>query len=328
MKRSQFFWIIVALFASSFEPIIAKKSFAVLSPGELLWSKYLAAAFFMMIFSGGPRWLGIKTHIKLFPCAILLSSTFLFAMLSLTRLSAATFITFTTTTPAFVGIFNQIRGTEQLDRRFWIGFFLALIGVFASLHIGHENPFEWDFVGLLYAMGTIFSSTIYRTQLDLHTEVLPSKDVSYVIFSSNALIAISFTPFVNIPHTLSYWPTGVWLGAMACFANLGFVKMISYLGSTTSSMINLLQRPLIIILASIILNEPFTPLQFFFMTMVFYGVYLATTRKKKPERQPILVPRNYTTESVQSGTLRIRGTELGEDVVPREDELVSRKKSA
>ena len=67
---------------------------------------------------------------------------------------------------------------------------------------------------------------------------------------------------------------------IAC-ANVAFLFALALLGSTRISIINILQRPAIIVAAAIILREPLSISQGVGVILVLVGVQLAQVKRKK-----------------------------------------------
>jgi drug/metabolite transporter (DMT)-like permease len=72
---------------------------------------------------------------------------------------------------------------------------------------------------------------------------------------------------------------GVWIGFTASIANVAFLLLLSLLGSTRVSIVYMLQRPLVVLLAAPILHEPLHWYQILGIALVFYGVHLAKVEK-------------------------------------------------
>ncbi|MCC7530046.1 MAG: EamA family transporter, partial [Candidatus Melainabacteria bacterium] len=92
-------------------------------------------------------------------------------------------------------------------------------------------------------------------------------------------------PFnLNMPP--SAWYFGVWIGIAAGLANIAFLYAINTVGATRISVITMLQRPLLIVAAALLLKEPVTIPQMAGIVLVIAGTQMArVTRLQKAEPQ-------------------------------------------
>ena len=128
--------------------------------------------------------------------------------------------------------------------------------------------------------GAVISSTVYRVRMESLTKSFEPPLISTWIFWINALIAIIFIwPFQeHIPRESI--PTGLWIGSAAAAANVAFLWAIKLVGSTNMSIFNLIQRPLVIVAASLVLADPLTWLQWLGVVLVLAGIPLARIKKR------------------------------------------------
>src|SRR5690606_19053192 len=142
---------------------------------------------------------------------------------------------------------------DILSSKFWIGFFLCFLGSTLTLDLLSERGVSLNFTGLMALTLAVLSSTLYRTQIeDIMDKIHPSK-VSIAIFLLNAIfVGIFIFPWIpKISEKGLY--LSLWMGIAAAMANLAFLTSIHLVGSVRMSIFDMLQRPLIIILATIIL---------------------------------------------------------------------------
>ena len=126
----------------------------------------------------------------------------------------------------------------------------------------------------------MLSSTLYRVLLRRRTkEILPKTITSY-IFINNGLIALLFLPFVYQEITWGVGSISIWTGLAAVCANAAFVYAVQQVGAARMSLIDLLQRPLVVILSMLMLGEAITASQVCGIILVSIGVYLANLGKK------------------------------------------------
>ena len=274
-------WIAVlaALFASSLEPVLAKVGYrGNVDPWQLLFLKNTVGAIVITPLTRKFVRVSRSELLKLLEVALLLLITSTSILWAVKRLAAVTVITLVTTTPAFVALLNQWQGRDKLNRQFWMGFGLCFAGVLLSVKaFGQE--ISGDGWGLALVALSIVSSTIYRTRLEVLTKKVPPLVVSTYIFWIHGLVAWLFLwPTLNPLPTAAY-PIGVWLGLAAAVANVAFLYAIHLVGSTNMSIFNLLQRPLVVVVAALALSEPMSASQWLGVILVVAGVKLAQVKR-------------------------------------------------
>jgi len=281
-KFYTFFIVSLCLISSSIEPIITKAGYRFpITPFQLLFIKFLVGGIVILPLTRKFEWIGFKGLGSMVIAGLLLMTTSWLVLLSLKYLTAIVVITIITTTPAFVGIVNQFLGKDVLGRKFWLGFFIAFIGILLSIEIHKVGELSFSFIGLLSVFVSVITSTIYRTRLDDLTKDYTPVMVSNYMFIIDALISICFLPFVwPIPNVAI--GIGLVIGIAAALANITFLWAIHLMGSTKMSIIGLLQRPIVIICAALILKEPLSLIQITGIVMVFIGIQMAKVIKKKP----------------------------------------------
>ncbi|MEQ8223216.1 MAG: DMT family transporter, partial [Candidatus Eremiobacterota bacterium] len=264
------------------EPVLSKIGYRYfVTPYELLILRFLIGGIVVLPLVKRYRWIGWKNTAGLLWLALLLMSTCGLVLVALKYLTAVVVITIITATPAFVAIVNQMLGKEILARRFWIGFLLCFTGILLSIeiHRGTSNSQTFNIIGLLCAFGSVAVSTIYRTQLDDATRNFPPMQVSTYMFIMDAIVAVFFLPTVW-PMSEKTWIIGSIIGIAAAIANISFLMAIYFMGSTRMSVIGLLQRPLVIICAALILKEPLSAMQIAGIILVIAGIQMAKVTKR------------------------------------------------
>lgn len=278
-------WLLLALTGASIEPILVKTGYKLaVSPVQLLLIKNLVGALAILPLTRTFRWVGVSGLRKIAPVSLLLMVTFACNYASLVFLPAVAVITLVTTTPAVVALVNQARGLERLTTRFWTGFALCFLGVILTVGVFHPGSAGWSsywWLGLLTAFGQIVSSTIYRTRMETVTREFKPVLVSSYIFLINGLVSlIVLGPFAgHLP--LGALPIGIWTGLAAAVANVAFLTALHLVGSTNISIFNMLQRPLVIVAASLFLHEAMSLVQWIGVAMVLVGVPLANVKRAK-----------------------------------------------
>jgi drug/metabolite transporter (DMT)-like permease len=270
-------WIVLVLFGASIEPILVKFGYrGLVTPFQLFFLKTSFSLLFILPFLRKWKWIGIKKAGQIASVSLQLLFTSGMTILSLKYLPAVMVITILTTTPALVALVNQKLGRDVLNAKFWLGFLLAFAGVALTLEF---HSLLWQLQGLACVMAAVVSSVIYRTRMESLTQAVPPMLVSIYVFLINGIVALLvFSPFVGqIPKDA--WPIGAWMGAAAAIANIAFLYAIYRLGSTRVSVITMLERPTVIILAAILLKEAMTPIQIAGIVMVLIGTQLAKVKR-------------------------------------------------
>ncbi|MEQ8170388.1 MAG: DMT family transporter [Candidatus Eremiobacterota bacterium] len=272
----------ICVVSSAVEPVLSKIGYRYfITPYELLILRFLIGGIVVLPLVKRYRWIGWKNTAGLLWLALLLMSTCGLVLVALKYLTAVVVITIITATPAFVAIVNQILGKEILSRRFWLGFLLCFTGILLSIeiHRGTSNSQTFNIIGLLCAFGSVAVSTIYRTQLDDATRNFPPMQVSTYMFIMDAIVAVFFLPTMW-PMSGKTWVIGSIIGIAAAIANISFLMAIYFMGSTRMSVIGLLQRPLVILCAALILKEPLSTVQIAGIILVIMGIQMAKVTKR------------------------------------------------
>ncbi len=279
---NSFLCAFICVVSSAIEPVLSKIGYRYfVTPYELLILRFLIGGIVVLPLVKRYRWIGWKNTAGLLWLALLLMSTCGLVLVALKYLTAVVVITIITATPAFVAIVNQMLGKEILSKRFWIGFLFCFTGILLSIeiHRGTSNSQTFNIIGLLCAFGSVAVSTIYRTQLDDATKNFPPMQVSTYMFIMDAIVALFFLPTVW-PMSGKTWVIGSIIGIAAAIANISFLMAIYFMGSTRMSVIGLLQRPLVIICAALILKEPLSAVQIAGIILVIIGIRMAKVTKR------------------------------------------------
>ncbi len=273
------FWVSIAIIAASIEPIVVKLGYrASATPMQLLVAKNLVGALLIVPITRTWRWIGWSALAKVMAVSVLLLTTNSLTLMALKNLSAVTVITILTTAPALVALFNQQLGRDVLGTKFWIGFGMCFCGVLLGLGI---KDLSFSVLGLLQICGAVLSSTIYRVRMEDTTRELQPALVSTYMFLINGIFTLLFfAPWVG-PIPAHGWVLGAWIGLAALAGNVAFVYALSLLGSTRVSIINMLQRPIIIIAAALILKESLTAPKMLGVVLVLIGVQFARVARRK-----------------------------------------------
>lgn len=140
-------------------------------------------------------------------------------------------------------------------------------------------------LGILAVLAAVVSSSIYRVNMETATGVMKPLTISSYQFPLCAIYCIPlmfFTPAL----TFEAVKVGTITGSAAALANVAFLSAMAMIGSTRVSIISLLQRPLLLVLAVVVLNEPASLWQILGIVLTIAGVQIAQVKRKKA---PIVV---------------------------------------
>lgn len=274
-------WVFLAVFAASVEPIIVKLGYrGAVTPLQLLVIKNLFAAVAILPLTRKFVWLGSKSALEILSVSLLLLANNACVLMALQSLTAVSLITIITTTPALVGIVNQKLGRDILGSKFWLGFLLCFSGVVISLE---PASMAFDAIGVVFALLAVATSTMYRVRMEDMTAKYTPPVVSTYVFLLNGLFTLMFLlPFVGAIPQPSLMMGGA-LGVAAAVANFAFLYALNLVGSTKISIVNMVQRPLVIIIAALMLKEPLGILQVAGIVMVLAGIQIASVKRVKKQ---------------------------------------------
>lgn len=285
-EKNAIFWVTLALLGSSIEPLIVKYGLQQgFQSSQLMVWKLIIGGLCFLPFVLKEKLPASKNLNKLIVISILAILTNYSIFLAVGYLPVTLVITLISTTPIFIAIVHSLQGRVILKKEFWPGLVLVLIGVGLCVSLKFDR-IEGSYRGLIFIITAILGSIIYRSKVDILCQEMKPLSISTYIFIINACIALTALPFIA-PVTFSAAPIVGWLGIAGAIANVGFIYAISILGATRTSVITLLQRPMVIILGAFIYNESLTVYQLIGIALVATGIWLAKTEKKRLE--PILV---------------------------------------
>ena len=280
-------WVILALTAASIEPILIKLGFqAQATPVQLLVLKNLVAASVMLLLVRGWKRPAGVSFTSLLTVSLLLFATNAFCIFALTKLTAVELITIITSTPVVVALVNCLRRHDSRGKLFWFGLAAALGGVLLSLQqaagASSSPASSLSAIGVIFALAAVISSTTYRIKIESVLRHADPRLVSLNIFVINALVSLCLIPCLGPIDQINQGmlPFAVWMGVAAALANFAFVAAIKDLGATRMSVINLIQRPMIIIIAAFVLKESLGWPQVLGFVLVMLGVQMAQVKPK------------------------------------------------
>ena len=280
--------VVCCLLASSIEPILVKIGFlGGVSPFLLIVLRMLFAGICVALIGGRSFFLSIsyQTYKKVLPLALLLLLTNSLMITALIYSNPSLVITIITLTPALVGVVSYALGYEGIDYKFWMGVACCFLGVFITINgqLGFESVA--NIRGIILSSLAVLSSTLYRVLLGRRTKEIPPKTITSYIFINNGFIALLFLPFLYQEITWKVGSISIWTGLAAVCANAAFVYAVKQVGAARMSLIDLLQRPLVVILSMLMLGEALTANQVCGIILVSIGVYLANIGKRTKTKE-------------------------------------------
>lgn len=279
-RVSSYFWLSACLLAASIEPVVVKLGYANnCTPVQLLCIKSLVGAMVILPLTRQFVFVGYAGLKQILPLALLLLATGTLMLFALQYIQATLLITIMTVTPAAVAIVNQALGRETLGLKFWMGFLLCALGLRLT---GGADTGEFHVLGLAAAFLAVASSCTYRVLMEKATRKFKPALISTYIFLINGILVL---PVFLLSGGLSglgaaALGSGLWLGLSAAVANVAFLYAISLLGATRVSILTMLQRPLVIALAALILHEALGHLQILGIISVLLGVQIAEVKRR------------------------------------------------
>lgn len=280
LNKMAAFWTILALVAASIEPIIVKMGYrGNVTPYQFLIIKSIVAAVLILPITRNFKWIGLHGIKRVAGVSILLLLNNLSTLIALQYVSVVVYLTLITTVPSIIAVVNMLSGKEKIGFKFWAGFLMCFAGVILTLDVKGAGWGQISLIGIVFVLISMACSVIYRIRMESVTEEFKPIIVSLYIFWINAVFILPLIPFAgDIPA--QGWKIGVWIGFAAAVANVAFLAALHILGSTRVSIFNILQRPLVMIAAALILNEPMTVLQIIGIVIVMVGVNYAKVEKK------------------------------------------------
>lgn len=271
--------VMLSLLAASIEPLLVKigfqKGYSLLS---MIFFRNIVACLTAIFFIKNQVLLGWRLVFKILPLALLLFTVNVATLFALQFINVASVLIIVATTPIFVALVNQWLGRDILQKPFWIGLIISFIGV--CLSVGDfQGLSRFHIMSFLALLVAIACSTTYRVYIESVTKIVDPAQISFYIFSINAILTIVFFPFFLDTISWESLSIATWIGIAAALANIAFISSIQLLGATRMSVIDMLQRPLVIIAAVLILNEALTNIQIAGCALTFIGTQLARVKR-------------------------------------------------
>jgi drug/metabolite transporter (DMT)-like permease len=268
-------WAALALVSGSVEPIAAKIGFhADASPWQVQLARSVVAALVIVPITRKVAWLPREIVARTALASALLFTTTTSMLFALSRLNVAEVIAILSITPATVAIASRWRDPRSLGARFALGLSLSIAGVFVTT--GAFRGDAGDPVGIACVCLSVASSTVYRLTIERLTAKTEPAIVSTWVYLLHGVIAlVVLGPFVGLPPAPA-WTAGGWTGVAAAVSNVAFVAALAGLGAPRASVIMLLQRPIIVIAAALLLAEPLGVAECVGVGLVVAGVATST----------------------------------------------------
>lgn len=280
-------WVATALIASSIEPLVVKLGFkAQATAYQFLVLKLVLGGLFIAPIYRQISWIGWTQFKSILLLAVVFVMNYLFIFYSLETITASVLVTIITITPAVVAIVNQFRFKEIAGPKFWTGFLLCFFGVMMTIDLFGSRA-NLDPFGVMLAFLSVGTSSLYRTRMDLVTRDVKPITISAYIFMINAFIGLCFFPWIGKVDSYT-WQLAAWIGFAGAIANIAFISALKLIGSTRLSIMTVLQRPLVIVLAALLLKEPLSYFQMCGIALVLIGVQLAKVSPRSANK--VVVP--------------------------------------
>ena len=281
LSKSGTFWIIVTIITSSLEPVLAKIGYrGYATPFQLLFIKAVVGALAILPLTGRKHWIGLRNARKFIPVTILFTVTNALVLISLKYIGAVMVITVITITPAVVAIINWGKGREYPGLKFWAGFGLSLLGIALTIRLFQAGSLQFQALGIGCIVLSVFTSAIYRTNIDdLTAEYAPGTCSIYIFIMNAFLSSLLCLPLMGPIHA-SVWKFGIVIGIAAAIANVAFLSAIHLIGSTKSSVLSLIQRPVVIVAVALVLRESLAMVQIIGILLTLVGTQMASVKKR------------------------------------------------
>jgi drug/metabolite transporter (DMT)-like permease len=267
-------WAATALVTGSIEPIAAKIGFrADASVWELQLARSTVAALVIFPLTRRLARLAGPDGARVVLAAALLFTTTTLMLFALSRIHVADVIAILSITPATVTIATWARTRAPLGRRFVTGMLASIAGV--AITTGAFRGEVDDALGVACALAAVVSSTTYRLALASLTSRTDPAVVSTWIYLIHGVIGLVLLgPFVGVPSH-DAWVAGSWTGVAAAASNVAFVAALAGLGAPRASVVMLLQRPIIVVAAALVLAESLGVEELIGIALVVAGVALS-----------------------------------------------------
>lgn len=280
-------WLLLAILAASVEPVVAKLGYThgVALPA-LFVGRGLVAALAVWPITGRGAWarpdgpLSVRDRLYVGLGGVLLATTSALTLFALTRVPTSIVVVAATTTPALVAAVNHLRGHERVGSVFWLGVAACVTGVVMSLELPGTSSL--DAAGAVAALAAVGSSCLYRLHLDrLMKRVPPAAVSTWVVTVQGVAALLAFGPLLG-SFSAAAAVASLWTGVFAALANVAFLRAMQIMGATRVSVFVLLQRPVVIALAGLLLDEPLGVTQWAGCALVVGGIWLT----RKPSTAP------------------------------------------
>jgi drug/metabolite transporter (DMT)-like permease len=188
------------------------------------------------------------------------------------------------TTPIFVGFIALALRLERLQRSFWIGAALTLLGV-SLVGLGAGSGASAGYSGILLGTGTAFTWAIYTIAIaPLMRTYSPYRISALVLAAGWVPLALVSIPQVSSQHFAFTWK--VWLGfgyaviGPLFLTNILWFTAVDIVGAGRATLFNNLQPFFGVLFAILILSESLHTAEIAGGVLIFAGIVLERVRRR------------------------------------------------
>ncbi|HEA69795.1 MAG TPA: hypothetical protein ENI07_23735 [Desulfobacterales bacterium] len=186
------------------------------------------------------------------------------------------------TAPFFVAIISRFTENEPITIIRLIAIVIAFIGIALALGIQTEATLNWQ--GVAFALLAAFGYTGLVSVSSLTMKTVNPQAVNFHCLASGSVLFVVFLLFTGGAETTISQSSWLKLGFSSISLTVGFMTFFTGLeivGPVKTSMLMNMEPILTIILATIMLGERLSPVQWIGAGLVVVGILLITGRFKK-----------------------------------------------
>ena len=196
------------------------------------------------------------------------------------------------TTPIFVGVLALALRLERLQRSFWIGAALTILGV-ALVGVGAGSSASAGYTGIFLGIGTAMTWALYTIAIaPLMRTYSPYRISALVLAIGWIPLALVSIPQVSEQHFSFGWK--VWLGfgyavvGPLFLTNILWFTAVAIVGASRATLFNNLQPFFGVLFAILILSESLRLAEIVGGLLIFAGIVLERVRRRPlvPETGP------------------------------------------
>ena len=272
------------MFVWSITFVATKYLLSYLSPGEILLYRVAVACTVFTALSPRPLpMMGLKTEARIAAAGFLgITLYFLCENMALSFSTASNVALLCSTAPLLTGVLSHIfTAGEKISRRFIIGSFFCLVGIFFIVFNGHFilklNPLG-DLIALCAALSFAAFSVVIR---DVKSDYTPAQIARKMLFYTLlSLLLLALTPVMKLHPAQLLRPAVagniLFLGIFAsAFCTWCWNIVIWNLGAVKANNLIYLTPPVTVLFSALILNERITLFAIFGGLLILGGVYVS-----------------------------------------------------